>query len=66
MGMSTKERVAGGCAFAPFLIWAYFVIAWIVNLVKLINCDFEAPYREEIIHGIGFISGFGAGITVWF
>ncbi len=50
---------------AYILVWGYFGISWVVNLIKLLNCDFEGPWREEIIHGIGLI-GPAAGITVWF
>jgi len=50
----------------PILIWLYFVVCWIVNLVKLLNCDFEGPsWKEEIIHAIGLI-GPAAGVTAWF
>ena len=27
--------------------------SWGVNLVKLTECDFEAPYKCEVIRGIG-------------
>ncbi len=33
------------------LIWVF--ASWSTNLYKLVNCDWEAPYKEEIIHGIG-------------
>lgn len=53
-------------ALIPFLIWAYVLIAWIVNIVKLLNCDFEGPvWKEEIIHAIGLIPGVSM-ITCWF
>ena len=54
-----------GLALLPIIIWLYFIVCWIVNLVKLLNCDFEGPWKEEIIHAIGLI-GPAAGITVWF
>jgi len=50
----------------PLTLWLYFGICWIVNLIQFIHCDFEDPYKEEIIHGIGVFSGIGAGVTVWF
>ena len=46
-------------------VWVYFIVAWVVNVVKLVNCDFEGPWKDEIIHAIGLI-GPAAGITVWF
>lgn len=54
-----------GMAFLPLLLWGYFAISWVINLIKLLNCDFEGPFKDEIIHAIGLI-GPAAGITVWF
>ena len=47
------------------LIWVYGIVAWIANLVILLNCDFEGPWKQEIIHVIGLM-GPTAMITVWF
>jgi len=30
-----------------------FGIGWIMNLIRLINCDFDAPYKAEVIYVIG-------------
>ncbi len=50
----------------PLLIYGYGIVAWIVNIVKLLNCDFAGPvWKEEIIHGIGLIPGLSM-ITCWF
>ena len=49
----------------PFLLWGYFGVCWIVNIIQLISCDFEPSYKEEVIKAIGLI-GPAAGITVWF
>ncbi len=38
---------------------------WCVNLYKLTQCDFEAPYKGEVIHAVGLI-GPAAVVTVWF
>ena len=38
---------------------------WIGNVVKLVNCDFEAPYKGEVIHMIGLIPAVSL-VTVWF
>lgn len=46
------------------LIPLYMLVAWIVNLVKLLNCDFAEPYREEFIHSIGLIPGVSM-VTCW-
>jgi uncharacterized membrane protein YheB (UPF0754 family) len=39
-------------------------IGWIQNLIKLTECDFEAPYKAEVIHTAGLIPPIGA-ITGW-
>jgi len=39
-------------------------IGWIKNLIKLTECDFEAPYKAELIHTAGLIPPIGA-ITGW-
>lgn len=50
----------------PLIIYGYAIVAWIVNIVKLFNCDFEGPsWKTEIIHGIGLIPGVSM-ITCWF
>jgi hypothetical protein len=53
---------AGG--FLTIVFWLFFVICWIVNLVQLINCDFEAPYKKEVIKAIGVCTGVSF-VTVW-
>lgn len=53
-------------ALIQLLILGYMLVAWIVNIVKLLNCDFEGPvWKEEIIHAIGLIPGVSM-ITCWF
>ncbi len=37
---------------------------WIGNAVKLTNCDFEAPYKGEVLHTIGLIP-LASVFTVW-
>jgi len=39
-------------------------IGWVKNLVKLSNCDFEKPYKAEIIHAVGLIPPVGM-VTGW-
>lgn len=47
------------------LIYGYFIICWIVNIVQLFKCDFASPYKDEIIHAIGVFIPPLSGITVW-
>lgn len=51
---------------ATYLVMLVLLLApWIVNFVKLTDCDFEAPYRCEAIHGAGLIPAVSF-VTVWF
>jgi len=43
----------------------YTVIAWIVNLIKFVNLDFQEPWRDEIIHGLGVILPVASWVTAW-
>jgi len=53
-------------SFIGILIRLYALAAWIVNIIKFVECDFSGPiWKEEIIHGIGLIPGVSM-ITCWF
>lgn len=32
-----------------------FGVGWVKNIFKLSDCDFEAPYKAEIIRGVGVL-----------
>lgn len=49
----------------PFIVITFVVGCWIINCVKLTECDFKSPYKGEILHGLGVL-GPAAVITVWF
>ncbi len=64
--MSYRNETSDGCAFLSLIIWAIMIITWIINLVKLFNCDFDTPFKEEIIHLIGVFIFPASIITCWF
>ena len=35
-------------------------IGWVKNLIKLTECDFESPYKAEVIHTLGLVPIIGA------
>jgi hypothetical protein len=49
----------------PLVLVLAMATAWLTNIVKLTNCDFAAPYKCEVVHGIGIIPP-AAFVTVWF
>ena len=54
-----------GMLLLQIVLVLYFVISWIWNLVLFLRCDFQASYKEEIIHGLGVFFFPISGITVW-
>jgi len=42
------------------LVLAFGAIGWGMNLYKLASCDFNAPYKAEVIHGVGLVPFVGA------
>jgi hypothetical protein len=63
--MTTEDKFVG--ALLGFVIAAciFCGTCWVVNVMKLARCDFEPPYRGEVIHAIGLIPA-AAVVTVWF
>ena len=58
----TFKRVFG----AQAVIVVLMMVAYVVNFIKFIDNDFEAPYKSEIVNGIGVFLPPAASITVWF
>ena len=54
---------ASGLTMFCFLL--IVLSSWGFNLKKLIDCDFETPYKCEAVHVIGLIP-IASIITVWF
>ena len=37
------------------VVWLILALGWILNLVKFCECDFKAPYKAEVIRGVGIL-----------
>lgn len=49
-----------------FIFIIYTAICWVINIIFLFQCDFDAPYKEEFVHGLGILFPPAAGLTVWY
>lgn len=61
------DKVMKGFSMITAIILAVNLFAagcWIGNMVKLVRCDFQEPYKGEIIHLIGLIP-YASIVTVW-
>lgn len=47
------------------IAFLFIVISWIVNVVKLTECDFNAPYKAEVVHAIGVVVPPASLVTAW-
>ena len=54
-----------GLFIAQVLFLLVIAISWVANVNQLIDCDFESPYKCEIIHAIGVVP-LASVVTVWF
>ena len=63
--MGAENKVIAGFLGVVIITCVFCAACWVGNLVKLARCDFEPPYRGEIIHAIGIIPA-AAVVTVWF
>lgn len=60
-----KQRVFDG--FNVVLLAMLFMAAtWWFNAYKLTQCDFDAPYKCEVLHGIGLFVVPASVATAWF
>ena len=49
-----------------FIFYLLYFVSWIFNLIQLCMCDFDAPYKEEIIHAVGVFVPYTSFVTMWF
>ena len=36
-------------------IWLIIIFGWIRNIYKLTQCDFDAPYKTEVLRSVGIV-----------
>ncbi len=46
-----------------FVVLCTFIVAavtgYVKNVIKLAECDFQAPYKAEVMHAVGIIPPIG-------
>jgi len=46
-------------------VYLYGAVCYVINIISFIGCDFKAPWKEEIITGLGIFIPVIPMITVW-
>jgi hypothetical protein len=59
-----EEKTVASIALGSIVLWIVLGVGWVMNIVKFVKCDFKAPYKAEIVHGVGLIPVVGA-VTGW-
>ncbi len=61
----SSEAVAGSFG----ILWLVFIlccgIGWVMNIYKLTQCDFETPYKTEVIRVVSTVVPVIGGFTGW-
>jgi len=51
------------------LMWLVFIlvcgVGWVMNVYKLTQCDFETPYKTEVIRVVSTVVPVIGGFTGW-
>ena len=54
--MSIKQKILAVALGAILVAGAVAIpVGYVANIVKLCGCDFQAPYKAEVIRGVGVV-----------
>lgn len=62
--MKSKQKGSALIGLVSLITIMVVISSWIVNLIHLTDCDFESPYKCEIIHLAGLVPPV-ALVTAW-
>jgi hypothetical protein len=65
MSKITITNPPAGCSLFFLVLWGYGLVSWIINLVQLLYCDFQEPWKDEIVHIVGLFPPCSM-VTCWF
>lgn len=52
-------RLTGIISIMYITLVVLAIIGEVKCIVKFVQCDFKAPYKAEVIYGVGIITGLG-------
>lgn len=62
--MTENEASQAAAGIITLIVIVAVLTGWVKNVIKLSECDFEAPYKAEVIHCVGIIPPVGM-VTGW-
>ena len=66
MNIPKTSSFSGTILLLQVLLIVVFGTAWLANLYRFVKCDFEAPWKGEVIHAVGLVVPPAALVTMWF
>lgn len=64
--MNIIKEFAGLSFFLVIALLVILVITgWFRNIYKLTQCDFEAPYKAEVVHSVGTVIPVVGAVAGW-
>jgi hypothetical protein len=66
MSLSTGEKFGVTSILFIIIMCACAIFGWGMNIYKFASCDFKAPYKAEIVRGIGIPFAPVGAIVGWF
>lgn len=59
--MKKNQKGISNVAAIVFLLLVIICgVGWVKNIIKLAECDFESPYKAEVLHAVGLVPIIGA------
>ena len=52
----------GNAGCLVLIFWLAALLGYFMNIYKFVQCDFKAPYKAEVIRGVGIATG----VVGWF
>ena len=63
--MKCKQNGFVAVVLVIVIIVLFLLVGWILNIVKLCDCDFQTPAKEEVVRIIGIFVAPVGGIIGW-
>ena len=55
-----EKGTSNAAAIIFLLLFIVGGVGWVKNIIKLAECDFDAPYKAEVVHAVGLVPLVGA------
>ncbi len=61
--MDLAEKGILGTIVGAVLLTVAMFVGWGINVGKLVQCDFKAPYKAEVVRSVGVVIPMVGGIA---